>query len=152
MSRAVLLVLAAVLMAGCAGAPDEAPPAEPSMPSGAAEAQAASPAEPVAVRLSHDFASAPGEERFLLVSEGPYAVSIRFESPDGSPGCASGNAAIEIFAPDGSTFALVQGTTLEAPCGSSGQHSNAATLPVGEWRVEWRGRGAVLGVVEMIPA
>ena len=146
--RLVLFPAVLPALAGCASdAPEEVPATSPAAPASPSAAPA-----PSTVRLAHDSTSGEAASTtFLINTTGPYTVFIGFRQLDGSQPCAGIDPRIVVKEPSGATYADATGTSVMAPCEGGSGSDVGARLAVGTWSVEFSGRGAVLGVVEVTP-
>lgn len=150
--RGLPFLIVCALLAGCAGGdeqgPDATSPGVGATPTGPASASATAST----VHLEHDHTSGEAETlTFMINTTGPYTVVTGFRAPEGAVACTSIDARIVVKDPSGNVYEDVSGSNVAAPCTTGGVRHEGATLDVGEWTVEFTGRGAILGAVDIVP-
>lgn len=163
--RPLVLVLVALLLAGCSASsegPRQAPVVEPPQEAPPGDAPSDSPPPPsetqpepapVDVHLVHDYRGAAEKLTFEVpAGSPPVRIEAGFRNPDGLSACSGQDARLLVKAPGGKTLFELQGPTVNlgmSDCSSQSAPEQVASEP-GTYTVEFTGQGAIVGYVEAV--
>lgn len=132
--------------------PSSTPPPQQNPPPATSTPPPPKPAEPVHVRLEHDYAN-PDEAQTFDIPEnaGNLRVSIAFYPREGQNTCSGGTIRLQITDPDGRTYANLAPDALSANVAkcSGDEKRETTTLKPGEWRAIFTGAGAARALVDV---
>ncbi|MEA3200078.1 MAG: hypothetical protein QOE90_1506 [Thermoplasmata archaeon] len=153
--RLGLLILAALLLAGCTQNHTSVSYSNTSANQSFGQAASGKPGEPgfSPLHLTHDFSGGTDETRNLTIyaSWGPLNLKAYVDGPSGAPVC-SGSFSIKIVGPDGkvvTTSASSSQLQTGAPHCQNFAEMNDASLMPGNWSVTFHGSGTGTGVFDL---